>query len=331
MRVFVSGADGFIGSHLVEELVHRGHAVTALSQYNSFNGRGWLGDLTPEVAAEISFLSGDVRDAGFMRRSIAGHEVVAHLAALIAIPYSYSAPESYLATNALGTLNVMEACKSHGVERVIHTSTSEVYGSAQYVPIDESHPLVGQSPYSASKIAADQIAFSYWSSFGVPVTTVRPFNSYGPRQSQRAFIPSVFVQLLAEVAELRVGSLETTRDLTFVTDTAAGFATVLESDKGAGETFNMGSGFEISMGEVVDMACEIAGRSVEVAVDEERIRPAGSEVQRLWSDSSKMLETFGWAPQRFGRDGLFKGLEATYAWLKEHKSAMGYDSSKYVV
>lgn len=331
MRVFVSGADGFIGSHLVEELVQRGHAVTALSQYNSFNGRGWLEDLTPEVAAEISFLSGDVRDAGFMRQSIAGHEVVAHLAALIAIPYSYSAPESYLATNALGTLNVMEACKSHGVKRVIHTSTSEVYGSAQYVPIDESHPLVGQSPYSASKIAADQIAYSYWSSFGVPVTTVRPFNSYGPRQSQRAFIPSVFVQLLSEAAELRLGSLETTRDLTFVKDTVAGFVTVLESDKGAGETFNMGSGFEISMREVVDMACEIAGRSLEVAVDKERIRPAESEVQRLWSDSSKMLETFGWAPQLVGRDGLFKGLEATYAWLKDHKSARGYDSSKYVV
>jgi len=331
VRIFVTGAEGFIGSHLVEKLVERGHHVTALAQYNSFNSRGWLDSLSGEVLENVAFRFGDVRDAGFIRDAIGGHQRVAHLAALIAIPYSYAAPASYIETNALGTLNVLEACKVNNVERVVHTSTSEVYGTAQYVPIDEKHPLVGQSPYSASKIAADQIAYSYWSSFSVPVTTIRPFNTYGPRQSQRAFIPSVMVQLLAGASELRLGSLDPTRDLTFVQDTARGFADVLESDGGLGEVFNMGSGFEISMRDVVAMACEISGQSPEITVDRERIRPADSEVERLWSNSSKMLDTFGWQPRLSGREGLYEGLEATYRWLKDNHGRADYDASKYVV
>ena len=331
VKVFVTGAEGFVGSHVVQELLTRGYEVTALSQYNSFNTRGWL-DLFPSESTErITVLSGDIRDPGFMRETVVGHRKVLHLAALIAIPYSYAAPASYLETNALGTLNVLEACKVNGVERVIHTSTSEVYGTAQYVPIDENHPLVGQSPYSASKIAADQVAFSYWSSFGLPVTTIRPFNTYGPRQSQRAFIPSLMVQLLACKPELKLGSLAPTRDLTFVKDTARGFADALESDKGVGETFNMGSGFEVSMAEVVEMVCEISGQNPTVSLDHDRIRPAASEVERLWSDSSKMAETFGWKPEFGGKDGLHRGLEVTYAWLKDNQKLSGYDSSRYVV
>ena len=331
MKIFVTGAEGFIGSHLVEELVARDIQVTALAQYNSFNSQGWLSSLGPRALEEVGVVSGDIRDPGFIRHAIAGHDRVAHLAALIAIPYSYSAPASYVETNALGTLNVLEACKVNNVERVVHTSTSEVYGTAQYVPIDEKHPLVGQSPYSASKIAADQIAYSYWSSFSVPVTTIRPFNTYGPRQSQRAFIPSLMVQLLAGATELRLGSLDPTRDLTFVQDTARGFADVLESDGGLGEVFNMGSGFEISMQDVVAMACEISGQSPDITVDRERIRPADSEVERLWSNSSKMLDTFGWQPSLSGREGLYEGLEATYRWLRDNHGRADYDASKYVV
>ena len=331
MKILVTGADGFIGSHLVEELVREGHRVAALSQYNSFNHHGWLDFLPTEVLEQVSVVSGDIRDASFISSAVKGHERVVHLAALIAIPYSYSAPASYLETNALGTLNVLEACKDHEVERLIHTSTSEVYGSAQYVPIDEKHPIVGQSPYSASKIAADQLAHSYWSSFSLPVTTIRPFNAYGPRQSQRAFIPSVIVQLLAGLPEMRLGSLEPTRDLTFVKDTVRGFALALASDKGLGETFNMGSGFEVSMRQIVEMLCEISGQSPAVTSDSDRIRPESSEVERLWSDSSKMTETFGWEPAYSDNAGLCRGLEATYDWFRLNRELPGYDATKFVV
>jgi dTDP-glucose 4,6-dehydratase len=274
---------------------------------------------------------GDVRDADSLQAAMAGHDVVIHLAALIAIPYSYQAPRSYIETNVIGTMNVMEAARRAGVSRVVHTSTSEVYGSAQYVPIDEKHPLVGQSPYSASKIGADQVAHSYWSSFGVPVTTVRPFNTYGPRQSQRAFIPSVIVQLLSGAESISLGSLSPTRDLTFVTDTAEGFRAVAEGTGGRGEVFNMGSGFEISMGEVVEMLCEISGRKVAVSEDPARVRPENSEVERLWSDSSKIESAFGWKPAHAGRDGLYRGLEKTYAWFRDNSNEAGYDAKRYVV
>lgn len=331
MKVLVTGGDGFIGSHVSEELLRAGHEVTAYSLYNSFGTAGWLDRANFMATGDVRIEFGDVRDADSLQSAIAGHDVIIHLAALIAIPYSYQAPRSYIETNVIGTMNVMEAARRAGVARVVHTSTSEVYGTAQYVPIDEKHPLVGQSPYSASKIGADQIAHSYWASFGAPVTTVRPFNTYGPRQSQRAFIPSVIVQLLSGAESISLGSLSPTRDLTFVTDTAEGFRAVAEGTGGLGEVFNMGSGFEISMGEVVRMLSEISGRNVTVAEDPARVRPGNSEVERLWSDSSKIESAFGWKPSHAGRDGLYRGLEKTYAWFRDNSNEAGYDPKRYVV
>lgn len=331
MKVFITGAEGFIGSHLVEELVFREHDVTALVNYNSFGYQGWLDTIPEETLKRVNVVMGDIKDSAFVNNVMEGHERVAHLAALIAIPYSFVAPLSYLTTNALGTLNVLEACRLNNIDRLIHTSTSEVYGTAQYVPIDESHPLVGQSPYAASKIAADQMAYSYWSSFSLPVVTIRPFNTYGPRQSQRAFIPSIIVQLLSGSPELRVGNLDPTRDFTLVSDTARGFATALESDGGLGETFNMGSGFEVSMGGVVDMLSDICGLRPSIAVDRARVRPETAEVERLWSDSSKMKEVFGWEPGLAGLDGLNRGLESTVEWFREHGIQGGYDSARNIL
>jgi NAD dependent epimerase/dehydratase len=299
--------------------------------YNSFNAAGWLDRDDVASSGDVQIVPGDIRDADSVQAAVGGHDVVIHLASLVAIPYSYQAPRSYLETNAIGTLNVMEAARRAGVSRVVHTSTSEVYGSAQYVPIDEKHPLVGQSPYSASKIAADQMSHSYWASFGLPVVTLRPFNAYGPRQSQRAFIPSVMVQLLNGAQELSLGSLTPTRDLTFVEDTAAGFVTAAMSDKGCGEVFNMGSGFEISMADVVDRIAAISGVRTRITEDSSRVRPEGSEVERLWSDSSKMRETFGWEPAHGGLEGFDRGLEKTFEWFRHNHMRAGYDATKYVV
>ena len=331
MRFFVTGGEGFIGSHLVQALRQEGHGVTVFALYNSFGQSGWLDGNDVDPTNDIRIIAGDVRDADSLQSAMRGHDIVIHLAALIAIPYSYQAPRSYIETNVVGTMNVMEAARRAGVARVVHTSTSEVYGTAQYVPIDETHPLVGQSPYSASKIGADQVAHSYWSSFGVPVTTVRPFNTFGPRQSQRAFIPSVIVQMLSGAKSISLGSLSPTRDLTFVTDTAEGFLAVAEGTGGLGEVFNMGSAFEISMGEVVDMLSGIAGRNVTVTEDPARVRPENSEVERLWSDSSKIENAFGWKPAHAGRDGLYRGLEKTYAWFRDNSNGAGYDAKRYVV
>jgi len=331
LRVFVTGAEGFIGSHVVDALLGGGHQVTAYVLYNSFNSAGWLDRDDVASSGEVQIVLGDIRDADSVQAALGGHDVVIHLASLVAIPYSYQAPRSYLETNAIGTLNVMEAARRAGVSRVIHTSTSEVYGSAQYVPIDEKHPLVGQSPYSASKIAADQISHSYWASFELPVVSLRPFNAYGPRQSQRAFIPSVMVQLLNGAQELSLGSLTPTRDLTFVKDTAAGFVAAAMSDKGCGEVFNMGSGFEISMADVVDRIAAISGVDTRITEDSSRIRPEASEVERLWSDSSKMRETFGWEPAHGGLEGFDRGLEKTFEWFKQNYTRAGYDATKYVV
>ena len=316
---------------MTEVFLNAGHDVTVYALYNSFGSAGWLDHSSFNARSHARIVPGDVRDADSVQAAMVGHDIVIHLAALIAIPYSYQAPRSYLETNVMGTLNVMEAARRAGVSRVVHTSTSEVYGTAQYVPIDEKHPLVGQSPYSASKIGADQVAHSYWSSFGLPVTTVRPFNTYGPRQSQRAFIPSVIVQLLAGAESLSLGSLSPTRDLTFVTDTAEGFRAVAEGTGGLGEVFNMGSGFEISMGEVVEMLSAISGRKVSVTEDPARVRPENSEVERLWSDSSKIQRTFDWNPDHAGRDGLYSGLEKAYAWFRDNSNQVGYDPKRYVV
>ena len=331
MKVLVTGAEGFIGSHVSEALLAAGHELRLLALYNSFGTAGWLDNLGVPNQKDAQVILGDVRDADFLQKAVEGQDIVIHLSALIAIPYSYQAPRSYVETNIIGTLNVMEAAHRAGVSRIVHTSTSEVYGTAQYVPIDEKHLLVAQSPYSASKIGADQVAHSYWSSFGVPVTTVRPFNTYGPRQSQRAFIPSVIVQLLSGAESISLGSLSPTRDLTFVSDTAEGFRAVAEGTGGHGEVFNMGSGFEISMGEVVEMLCEISGRRVAVAEDPARVRPENSEVERLWSDSSKIERAFGWKPAHAGRDGLYRGLEKTFAWFQDNFKEVGYDAKRYVV
>ncbi len=330
LRIVVTGAEGFIGSHLAEALLQAGHEVTAYVLYNSLNSSGWLDHKDFSGRNQIRVIAGDVRDADSIQAAVHGHDVAIHLAALIAIPYSYQAPRSYLETNILGTLNVLEAARRAGVSRVVHTSTSEVYGTAQYVPMDEKHPLVGQSPYSASKIGADQLAHSYWASYGVPVSTVRPFNTYGPRQSQRAFIPSVMVQVLSGANQISLGSLSPTRDLTFVSDTAQGFRAVAEGHGGLGEVFNMGNGFEVSMAEVVDMISEISGRKIEVSEDADRVRPDNSEVERLWSDSSRIEKEFGWKPAHEGRDGLYSGLEKTFAWFRENYSAAGYDPARYV-
>ena len=331
VRIFVTGAEGFIGSELIGVLESAGHELTAYVQYNSFGTAGWLDH--PDFAGRKStnVVLGDIRDPDALQLAITGHEVIIHLAALIAIPYSYQAPRSYVETNVIGTLNLMEAARRAGISRVIHTSTSEVYGTAQYVPMDEEHPQVGQSPYSASKIGADQIAHSYWSSFGLPVTTVRPFNTYGPRQSQRAFIPSVIVQLLSGSEKIALGSLSPTRDLTFVSDTAAGFRSVAEGRGGLGEVFNLGSGFEITMEEVAEMLVEISGRQVRVEEDPARVRPDNSEVERLWSDTSKIQRAYGWKPEHAGRDGLHRGLEKTYAWFRDNYGQAGYDAKRYVV
>ena len=331
MRVFVTGAEGFIGSHVVDALLEGGHQVTAYVLYNSFNSAGWLDRDDVASNGDLQIVPGDIRDADSVQAAVGGHDVVIHLGSLVAIPYSYQAPRSYLETNAIGTLNVMEAARRAGVSRIVHTSTSEVYGSAQYVPIDEKHPLVGQSPYSASKIAADQISHSYWASFGLPLVTLRPFNAYGPRQSQRAFIPSVMVQLLNGAQELSLGSLSPTRDLTYVEDTAAGFVAAAMSDKGCGDVFNMGSGFEISMADVVDRIAAISGVDTRITEDSSRIRPEASEVERLWSDSSRMGETFGWEPAHGGLDGFDRGLEKTFEWFGQNYTRAGYDATKYVV
>lgn len=316
MKILLTGAEGFIGSHVLEELVSRGHQVTAVAQYNSFNHRGWLDTVQPVQGSDFQVMMGDVRDSGFVHDAVRGHSHVIHLAALIAIPYSYAAPRSYIETNVLGTLNVLDACRRHDVKRLVQTSTSEVYGSAQFVPINEQHPLAGQSPYSASKIGADHLAQSYWASYSTPVVILRPFNSYGPRQSQRAFIPSVISQLLSGAATLSVGAINTTRDLTFVADTARGFADVVESERGLGEVFNMGSGFEVSMGQVIEELFAISGLQLEVVTDAQRLRPEASEVDRLWSDSARMLKTFGWSPTHKGRDGLRRGLASTFEWFE---------------
>jgi NAD dependent epimerase/dehydratase len=323
-KVLVTGAAGFIGSHLVELLVREDCEVRAYVHYNSTGRWPHFEQFTPEVRDAVEVVSGDIADAGSVHRAVAGCRVVYHLAALIGIPYSYLAPESYVRTNIVGTLNVLDACRAHGVERLLHTSTSETYGSAQYVPIDEKHPMVGQSPYSATKIGADKLAESYWSSFATPVTTVRPFNTYGPRQSQRAIIPTIMTQALAG-GPLKLGNLDPVRDLTFVTDTARGFLAAARSDKAVGETLNLGVGSGVSVRELVERIGSLVGRPLEVRQEQQRIRPDASEVVRLISDNRKSRELTGWAPQV----DLAAGLAATLDHIRAHPQ--DYPVRGYVV
>lgn len=314
-RVVVTGADGFIGSHLVETLVAEGCRVTAFCYYNSFDSRGWLDTVEPSVIADAEVFMGDVRDPNGVRTALTGADVVFHLAALIGIPYSYHSPDSYLDTNVRGTLNVLQASRALGLERVVVTSTSEVYGTARYVPIDESHPLQGQSPYSASKIGADKMAESFHRSFDLPVVTVRPFNTYGPRQSTRAVVPTIVTQLLEGTGELRLGSIHPVRDLTFVNDTARGFVEVGRCDAAIGREVNLGAGAGITVGELAQLLIEITGSSATIVTDGERVRPEGSEVDRLIADASLADELAGWTP----KVGLREGLERTVDWFKANK------------
>ena len=321
-KVLVTGGGGFIGSHLTERLVREGASVRALDQYNAQGTRGWL-DFS-DVKDSVEFIAGDIADPDIVRGAVAGVEVVFHLAALIAIPYSYLAPASYVRTNINGTLNVLQAARGHGVGRVVHTSTSEVYGTARQVPIDERHPLQGQSPYSATKIGADKMAEAFHCSFNLPVVTVRPFNTYGPRQSERAVIPTIITQCLTGEA-VRLGSLDPTRDMNYVGNTVDGFLLAAQAPKAVGRTVNLGSGWEISIGDLAHLIARLVGRPIRIESDEARVRPEKSEVDRLLADNALARELLGWTP----KVSLEEGLERTIAWLKTNLEK--YRPGVYVV
>jgi dTDP-glucose 4,6-dehydratase len=331
-HILVTGAEGFIGSHLVEALVAQGRRVRAMALYNSFGRHGWLDTIPAATRDKVELVMGDVRDPFSVREAMRGCDAVMHLAALIAIPYSYAAPASYVDTNVTGTLNVVQAARDLGTRKVVHTSTSEVYGSAQIVPIPETHPLVGQSPYSASKIGADQMAYSYFCAFGTPVATVRPFNTYGPRQSLRAVLPTIMLQALSDAPALSLGSLTPTRDFNFVADTVAGMIAVLDSDQSVGQTINIGSGYEISIADTVRLIVEITGKTLDVKTEESRLRPKDSEVERLCCDHAKARALLGWHPEFAGRDGLKKGLAHSLDWFaKPENRAHYHDIHRYAV
>lgn len=314
MHVLVSGAGGFIGSHLVEELVCNGHRVKAMVHYNCQNSWGWLDTLTAEIMANVDVVAGDICDPFFVMKSVDGCEVVYHLAALIAIPYSYIAPASYVQTNVHGTLNILEACRAVQVTRLVHTSTSEVYGTAQYVPIDEAHPLVGQSPYSASKISADKLAESYYLSFGIPVSTIRPFNTFGPRQSARAVIPTLITQALSGAESIRLGSLSPIRDFNYVKDTVRGFIEVARSGSTVGKVTNIGRGEGISIANLAAMIIELCDSSAKIEVDQARVRPESSEVFELVCGNAQAVDLFDW----HSRYSVRQGLEETIVWLRDN-------------
>lgn len=318
MKVFVSGAEGFIGSHVVEELVRQGRPVRALVQYNSFGSIGWLSQLAADVRQSVEIVFGDVRDETALFGSMDGCDEVLHLAALISIPFSYSNPSAYIQTNVVGTLNMLEAARRADVRRFVQTSTSEVYGSALTVPMTEEHRLNAQSPYAASKIASDQLALSYFSSFGLPIVVLRPFNTYGPRQSERAVISRLIRQLETSPSVVLVGNSEPTRDFTFVRDTARGFLSALIAPNVVGEVINLGSGFEISIGEVVELLMVLFESDAVVRQDSELVRPIGSEVNRLFADATKARQLLGWEPSLVGKDGFRSGLEETIAWFRDN-------------
>jgi dTDP-glucose 4,6-dehydratase len=327
--ILITGADGFIGSHLTESLVRRGYRVRAFVYYNSFNSWGWLDHCEDDVKGQFEVVSGDIRDPHGVKAAMQGCDAVLHLAALIAIPFSYHSPDTYVDTNVKGTLNVLQAARELGVKKVVHTSTSEVYGTAQYVPINESHPLQGQSPYSASKIGADQLAYSFFTSFNLPVVTVRPFNTYGPRQSARAVIPTIITQIANGTHKIDLGSISPTRDFSYVDDTVSGFISALESQNGIGETVNLGTNFEISIGETASLIAKLMGVEIQIQSTNERSRPEKSEVERLWADNSKAKELFGWAPSLGGIAGFSGGLERTISWFRIQGNLSSYKADKY--
>lgn len=328
-KFLVTGAAGFIGSHLTESLLAAGHEVRAFVRYNSTNSWGWLDTLPAGLRTGLDVFAGDIRDPHGVRQAVKGCDVVLHLASLIAIPYSYHSPDTYVDTNIKGTLNILQAAREFGVQRVVHTSTSECYGTARFVPITEDHPLQPQSPYSATKIAADQLALSFHLSFGTPVAIIRPFNTYGPRQSARAVIPTIITQIANGASRIRLGAVSPTRDFNFVRDTVRGFLAVAESPAAVGEVINIGSNFEISVGDTCRLIAEVMGREVEIETDEQRLRPDGSEVERLWADNGKARRILGWTPEYGGRDGFARGLAQTIDWFRDPVNLSRYKADIY--
>ena len=329
--ILITGADGFIGSHLTEALVRQGHKVRAFVLYNSFNSWGWLDQCNEDVKGQFEVFAGDVRDPHGIKEAMKGCDVVLHLAALIAIPYSYHSPDTYVDTNIKGTLNVLQAARELGVRRVIHTSTSEVYGTARFVPITEQHPLQGQSPYSASKIAADQLAYSFHASFGLPLVIARPFNTYGPRQSARAVIPTIISQIASGKRQIKLGAVSPTRDFNYVQDTVEGFISAMNSEQGLGEVVNFGSNFEISIGDTAQLIAEAMNVKIDVITDDSRLRPADSEVERLWADNTKARELFGWQPVYGDREGFKRGIVETAEWFEHSGNLSSYKVDVYNV
>lgn len=328
-KILVTGADGFIGSHLTEELVRQGYNVRAFVYYNSFNSWGWLDSSSPEIKKELEVFTGDVRDPHGVKEAMKGCDYVLHLAALIAIPYSYHSPDTYVDTNIKGTLNILQAARELNVSKVVHTSTSEVYGTARYVPIDENHPLQGQSPYSATKIGADQLALSFYRSFETPVSVIRPFNTYGPRQSARAVIPTIITQLASGKRKIKLGSIHPTRDFNYIKDTVNGFISVMKHDQAIGEVINIGSNYEVSIGETAKLIAEIMGVDMEIETDDVRIRPEKSEVERLWADNQKAKQLLGWEPIYGGKDGFKRGLQETIEWFTDERNLSLYKADVY--
>lgn len=328
-KILVTGADGFIGSHLTESLIYAGYDVRAFVMYNSFGSWGWLDHSDKDIKDNLDIFAGDIRDPHGVRKAMEGCDIVLHLAALIAIPYSYHSPDTYVDTNIKGTLNIVQAAKDLGVSRVISTSTSEVYGTAQFVPITEDHPLQPQSPYSATKISADAIALSFQKSFDTPVAVLRPFNTYGPRQSCRAVIPTIIAQIASGMREIKLGALHPTRDFSYVGDTAQGFIQAMNCDALIGKTVNIGSNFEISIGDTAQMIADIMGAEIEITCDNERLRPDNSEVERLFASTDKAQNIMGWNPEFGGKDGLRKGLEQTIEWFQNPENLKLYKAERY--
>ncbi|MDZ4097113.1 MAG: NAD-dependent 4,6-dehydratase LegB [Methylophilaceae bacterium] len=329
MKVLVTGADGFIGSHLTEALVRAGYDVRAFVLYNSFNSWGWLDHCANDVKGKFEVFSGDIRDPNGVRTAMKDCDVVLHLAALIAIPYSYHSPDTYVDTNIKGTLNIVQAARDIGVSKVIHTSTSEVYGTAKFVPITEEHPLQGQSPYSASKIGADQIALSFYSSFETPVSVIRPFNTYGPRQSARAVIPTIITQIASGQRRIKLGAIHPTRDFNYVADTVAGFMAALNSDNCVGQVINLGSNYEISIGDTAKTIADVMNVDIEIIGDEQRLRPEKSEVERLWASNTKAKELLNWVPLYADLDGFKRGLKETAEWFVKPSHLANYKADIY--
>jgi dTDP-glucose 4,6-dehydratase len=328
-KILITGADGFIGSHLTEELIRRGYKTRSFVFYNSFNSWGWLDYADPKIKKSLDIFAGDIRDPHGVKTAMKGCDAILHLAALIAIPYSYHSPDTYIDTNVKGTLNLLRAARELKLKKFVHTSTSEVYGTAQFVPITEDHPLQAQSPYSASKIGADQIALSFYRSFGTPVTVLRPFNTFGPRQSARAIIPTIITQVAMGKKKLKLGSLHPTRDFNYIKDTVNGFIAALEAPKTEGETINIGSNRETSVKEIAELISQLMGQEIEIGLDGKRIRPKASEVDRLWASNTKAKKILNWQPTYGSQNGLKRALLETIEWYRQPENLKQYKPNIY--